>query len=133
MIKSSILLLATLAAVWPAPCGFGQDTNALAEAAKENGTNKSSFKERIARTYESIGATATNAVDWVKQDWARTGTWKYKLATFAASDPALEAKLNDLGKEGWECFWVRGGQDTLIMFFKKPDKGVITEALRHRP
>jgi len=135
MIERVIILLAMLAVAGLPTRALGQSTNGLAEA-KEEATNRRSLKELDAKTYDSLSASATNAVDWVKKDWEKIGAWKYKITTFAvsdASDAALESKLNDLGKEGWECFWVRESQAGLTLFFKKPEKGIIAEALKHRP
>jgi hypothetical protein len=135
MIERVIILLAMLAVAGLPTRGLGQSTNVVAEA-KEEATNRRSLKELAAKTYESLGTTATNAVDWLKRDWEKIGAWKYKITTVAVSDTsdaALESKLNDLGKEGWECFWVRQTRGGLTLFFKKPEKGIIAEALKHRP
>jgi hypothetical protein len=129
-------LLAILAVLTLAPGVFAQSTNAptnLTQIRKEDSSNRPSLKEMVSKTYESLGTTATNAMDWVKKDWDKTGAWDYKLVTVTGPDAALESKLNEMGKEGWECFWVRESKDGMTLFLKKAERGVISEALKHRP
>jgi hypothetical protein len=96
------------------------------------GTNGLPMKALI----ETAKVKATNIIEWAKKDFERIGAWKYKVVTFkaaGASDTDIEAKLNDLGKEGWECFWVRGRGDDMTFFLKKAEKSTITEAFKYRP
>jgi hypothetical protein len=85
---------------------------------------------------EAAKVKATNIYEWAKKDFERIGTWKYRVVTFKAAgtaDADIEARLNELGKEGWECFWVRGRGDDLTFFLKKAEKSTITEALKYKP
>ena len=73
------------------------------------------------KTFQSLKdqglTTADSTSDWLTEDWQNMESWEYKVVSSnsIASDD-LEATLNKLGKEGWECFSIADGN----MFFKKP-------------
>jgi hypothetical protein len=85
---------------------------------------------------EAARVKATNLLEWAKRDFERMGTWRYRVITFKpneASDEHVEGRMNELGREGWECFWVRERGTDLTMFFRKAEKSTISEALKYRP
>ena len=60
--------------------------------------------------------TASSTGQWLSEDWQNMESWQYKvLATNSVPAEQLEAKLNELGQQGWECFSV----DDQRMIFKK--------------
>ena len=60
--------------------------------------------------------TASSTGEWLSEDWQNMESWQYKvLATDSVPAAELEGKLNELGKQGWECFSV----DDQRMIFKK--------------
>ena len=64
---------------------------------------------------------AENTQQWLSDDWKQAGAWEYHVVTFI-SDADIAAKLNELGKERWECFQVvppAAGQVTKF-YFKRP-------------
>ena len=48
-----------------------------------------------------------DVMDWAKADLKKIGTWRYRVVTlFAESDETMQVKLQKLGDQRWECFWV---------------------------
>ena len=60
--------------------------------------------------------TASSTGQWLSDDWKNMESWQYKvLATDSVPAEQLEKKLNELGRQGWDCFSV----DERRMIFKK--------------
>jgi len=66
--------------------------------------------------------TASSTGQWLNEDWQNMESWQYKVVA-VNSVPAeqLEAKLNELGKQGWECFSI----DDQQMIFKKASESYL--------
>jgi len=65
-------------------------------------------------------ATA-EAKDWLKKDFSRIGDWEYKQLTVPMKEIAtLEKRLNELGAERWDCFWIQKHEGQLHLLFKRP-------------
>ena len=66
--------------------------------------------------------TASSTGQWLNEDWQNMESWQYKVVA-VNSVPAeqLEAKLNELGKQGWECFSI----DDQRMIFKKASESYL--------
>ncbi len=66
--------------------------------------------------------TASSTGQWLSEDWQNMESWQYKVLA-ADSVPAveLEDKLNELGKQGWECFSI----DDQRMIFKKASESYL--------
>ena len=66
--------------------------------------------------------TASSTGQWLNEDWQNMESWQYKVVA-ANTVPAeqLEAKLNELGKQGWECFSI----DDQRMIFKKASESYL--------
>ena len=48
-----------------------------------------------------------NVTEWAKQDLTRIGTWEYRILQLETDDTTdVEAGLNRLGQQRWECFWI---------------------------
>ena len=70
---------------------------------------------------ESGGKVTQDAWNWVNEDWKKRGAWEYKVLVWNEKEEiSLEDKLNELGQQRWECFWVGDDKGTLRMFFKRP-------------
>lgn len=72
------------------------------------------------KTFKSLKdqglTTAESTSDWLTEDWQNMESWEYKIVNSKPiPENELEAELNRLGKQGWECFSINAGQ----MFFKK--------------
>ncbi|MEZ6096713.1 MAG: hypothetical protein R3C03_21220 [Pirellulaceae bacterium] len=63
-----------------------------------------------AQTYESMKSkgltTAVNAGSWVFSEYQKGDTWTYKVVQISADAEAgvIEKNMNELGRDGWECF-----------------------------
>ncbi len=57
--------------------------------------------------------------DWVKEDLKNAGSWEYRVVETPRGD--LEATLNELGAERWECFSVEthGKKSRLVLKRRK--------------
>ena len=66
--------------------------------------------------------TASSTGQWLSEDWQNMESWQYKVLP-AGTVPAdeLEAKLNELGKQGWECFSV----DDQKLIFKRASESYL--------
>lgn len=72
------------------------------------------------KTFKSLKdqglTTASSTGQWLSDDWQNMESWQYKVFPANSVPPEeLENKLNELGKQGWECFSV----DDQRMIFKK--------------
>lgn len=66
--------------------------------------------------------TASSTGQWLSEDWQNMESWQYKvLATSSVPAEQLEDKLNELGKQGWECFSI----DDQRMIFKKASESYL--------
>jgi hypothetical protein len=80
--------------------------------------------DAISRAYESAksqGLTAAgNAKDWLLDDIASSRRWEYRVVTATEQEPAaLEKTLNELGREGWQCFFVQPRGTSLTFFMQR--------------
>ena len=69
------------------------------------------LKERVRELYrqarESGQQVPQDALEWARQDVRRIGDWEYKIEELPREDPqARQARLNELGAERWEVFWI---------------------------
>ena len=62
--------------------------------------------------------TASDTGEWLTQDWRNMESWQYKVKTYQGGleDEMLEAKMNEMGTKGWECFNIQGNS----YYYKKP-------------
>ena len=66
--------------------------------------------------------TASSTGQWLSEDWQNMESWEYKvLASNSLTAEDLETKLNELGKQGWECFSI----DDQRMIFKKASESYL--------
>jgi hypothetical protein len=56
-----------------------------------------------------------------KEEIKRIGTWEYRVTTLTApQDTTLEQRLNELGRERWECHATSRGQEEVRLVCKRP-------------
>lgn len=84
-----------------------------------------SYLEEARRLYEELMKGDKDLSEetkrWIKEDLKNIGNWEYKTVLVPHRDiKKTEEKLNELGKERWECFWIEQHKDGLVLFFKKP-------------
>ncbi len=85
---------------------------------------------RVEELYESAieaGETASSdAIEWATEDIQKIGDWEYRVVTLPAlSDSALEEKLNELGSERWEIFWIERTGSSLRLLLKRPARSYL--------
>ena len=74
-----------------------------------------------------------------KAEIKRIGTWEYRVMTLSASqDTTLEQRLNELGRERWECHVTPRGQKEVRLVCKRPVRSylkniAVTDLLRLIP
>jgi len=67
-------------------------------------------------TFDSLKSqgltTANDASEWLSQDWKNMESWEYQIISMdGKNDEEKIAKLNELGKNGWECYHVSNGNE----------------------
>ena len=110
---------------------FGQETaseagewmNGAVGSAKDSANGTSQW---ITDTYNSLhekGMTsAKDAQQWVQDDFRSMNAFEYKILPKSQTSPeTLEATLNELGQERWDCFEVDAG----AFYFKRQKKSYL--------
>ena len=91
-----------------------------------------SLMEEVQRLYEQAKAAGEKVPgsisEWVKEDLSRIGAWEYRIETLdTAKVDQLQARLNELGNERWDVFWVspekKGTQARF--YFKRPSRSYL--------
>ena len=68
--------------------------------------------------------------EWARSDLERIGDWEYMVLRLdGASDEGIQSRLNELGKDRWEVFWMEASASDLRIFLKRP----VRSYLRHLP
>lgn len=81
------------------------------------GNIKKKFEEAASDNKELSG----QAKDWIEEDIKKIGDWEYKAINIKyESKEELENKLNELGNERWECFWIEKREKDPLFMFKRP-------------
>ncbi len=93
--------------------GLMDEVRRLYESAKEKG-------ERVPR----------NVSDWVREDIGAIGDWEYLvLPAGGPGGGSLQERLNELGRDRWECFWIEPREEGPVLYLKRPSRTY----LRHIP
>lgn len=78
-------------------------------------------------------------IERARNEIKRISTWEYRVITLNASqDTTLEKRLNELGRERWECHATPRGQEEVRLVCKRPVRSylkniAITDLLRLIP
>ncbi len=80
--------------------------------------------------YEAVKETGEKVpgdiYEWIRKDIGTIGDWEYRVVPFPGSDAAkIEEKLNQLGQERWDCFWVQPDDSGARFFFKRPTRSYL--------
>ena len=110
--------------------GCGRATDPPATQAQQEPSHTDRVLSRVEQLYESAieaGETASSdAIEWAREDIQKIGDWEYRVVTLPAlSDSALEEKLNELGSERWETFWVERTGSSLRLLLKRPARSYL--------
>lgn len=61
------------------------------------------------------------AVDRVQEDIENLGDWEYRIVEVPNGSAEMqEQRLNELGNERWEIYWVQPATDTVWFYLKRP-------------
>jgi len=82
------------------------------------------LKERVQELYrqarESGQKVPKDALEWARQDLHRIGDWEYRIVDLPREDAhSRQARLNELGSERWEAFWMEPAGDGLRVYLKR--------------
>lgn len=100
-----------------------------------------SYWDRAKQAYEELTAKdrdlSEETKNWVKEDFERIGKWEYRVeevpitgAYAVAVAGLIQSKLNEMGKDRWECFFVRETEHSIMLIFKRPTISYIQRAAR---
>lgn len=96
--------------------GVGSATEATSSATSWLG---SLYKHAV-----STGETsARSATDWVSEDVGKIGTWEYRVLEIRGGPTAIEKRLNEMGRQRWECFAVQPDR----LFLKRPHRSYLQQ------
>ncbi len=100
-LKLVVVLIAALALAGPA---LAQEEPPEVDEAGRWAEMREAY-EKAKQKAQAMGETLPDKVpDWVKDDLKNAGTWEYRVVEIPRAE--LEATLNQLGIERWECFSV---------------------------
>ena len=82
------------------------------------------LKERVRELYqqarESGQKVPKDALEWARQDLHRIGDWEYRIVDLPREDAqSRQARLNELGSERWEAFWMEPAGDGIRVYLKR--------------
>ena len=71
-------------------------------------------------------AVPDDVSSWAQEDLESIGSWEYRVEPLEVGDPAaLEARMNELGAERWECFAVTPSPGGSVMLFRRPARSYL--------
>ncbi len=77
-------------------------------------------KEKYAETVGDGKDLTNKSKEWLLKDIENIGDWEYKVESYGADQAKdMEKKLNELGKERWQCFWVESNKKEKVFYFKR--------------
>lgn len=77
-------------------------------------------KEKYAETVGDGKKLTGKSKEWLQKDIENIGDWEYKVESYGPEQAKeVEKKLNALGKERWQCFWVESNKKQKTFYFKR--------------
>ena len=77
-------------------------------------------KEKYAETVGDGKKLTGKSKEWLLKDIENIGDWEYKVESYGTEQAKeVEKKLNALGKERWQCFWVESNKKQKTFYFKR--------------
>jgi len=77
-------------------------------------------KEKYAETVGDGKELTGKSKEWLLKDIENIGDWEYKVESYGSEQAKeIEKKLNVLGKERWQCFWVESSKKEKVFYFKR--------------
>ena len=119
MIKSGFLLLLLTALL----AGCASDPELPASPDDRIAALKQRVQELYQQARESGQQVPKDALDWAQQDLRRMGDWEYKIVDLPREDPeSRQDRLNELGSERWEAFWMEPAGNGIRVYLKRRSK-----------
>lgn len=66
--------------------------------------------------------TSSNVTDWISEDWNNINAWEYQVINVGADTESQQEKLNESGKQRWECFHVSETSTGITFYMKRQKK-----------
>ena len=77
-------------------------------------------KEKYAETVGDGKELTGKSKEWLLKDIENIGDWEYRVESYGSEQAKeVEKKLNALGKERWQCFWVESNKKQKTFYFKR--------------
>ncbi len=88
------------------------------------------LREKIQELYETARTAGedvpSDAYEWAKSDIGRIGDWEYQIVRLdAEADAPILERLNQLGSERWEVFWLERQGAQFRVFLKRPARSYL--------
>ena len=85
--------------------------------------------EKYAETLEDGKNLSGKSKEWLLKDLQNIGDWEYKIEVFSSKkNKDLEIRLNQLGVERWQCFWVERVEDKKLFYFKRTNMSYLSKS-----
>lgn len=99
------------------------------QSAPPSNSYLSSIAKSVSQAYESAksqGLTAaTSARDWLLDDLNSGFRWEYRVVSSGEQETGkLESLLNELGRDGWQCFHVQERGAEITFFLQRHPPGI---------
>jgi hypothetical protein len=119
----SIVLLVTVGVGATGQAQSQAERDGEATVAEQSATDRA--LEELATAYEGLAGLfnegSGQAVERVQEDIENLGDWEYRIVEIP-DGPAeeQEQRLNELGNERWEVYWVQPAADNVRFYLKRP-------------
>ena len=106
----------------------------LNDAGDATGQTTDDTMKWVNEMYKSLSdrgmTTAKDAGDWVAEDWNSMNAWEYKVVRvdnkqIEDNPNLLTEKLNESGKNRWDCFHVSDGAAGTTFYMKRQKKSFL--------
>ena len=120
-----LLLLATLAG-----CPKDKDSEPSAEPVSADQGALDQVLEMYEKAKDAGEKVPGDAYEWARQDLGSIGDWEYLVMDIPMHDAdTVQKRLNDLGKDRWECIWIQTSGTKTSFILKRPTRSY----LKHVP
>ena len=107
-------------------------TVALGQEAAPEPEPESGVWSEILRLYEKAKEAGEqvpkDVYEWLRQEVQTVGDWEYRVVEMKEPSSAeMEAKLNELGAERWECIWIEPVGSKRRFVLKRRAKGYLSQ------
>ena len=120
-----LFVLVAISAIVISACTQETDTESADDAEATEG--EAGYLDELKRFYEkAVEEAPDDPVEWAKDDISRIGDWEYKIVDFPKGDTAdIEARLNELGADRWEVYWVSESPTAMTFYLKKSSRSYL--------